>query len=77
MANKTLLEKAKEIRAKTVANDYLDEEIDLAIAWMKGEIRLIQATRVLGLRPSGTVGNKIANFLREGYRRGKIKIGGE
>ena len=46
---KTLLDKAKDLRPKNkVKQDVTEEEYQLAIAWVKGEISLRQIKEVMG-----------------------------
>lgn len=51
MENKTLLQKAKQIRSegktKGITINITHEHIELAIAWAKGEIRLSEISQVI------------------------------
>lgn len=70
---KTLLEKAKEVKLRyRTRTDYSKEEIELAIAWMKDEIRVGQVGKVLG-KGSTAIGYRLAMLIRAAYRQGKIK----
>lgn len=76
MKGRTLLEQAKEIKVKRsyATGKITGEEIELAMAWMKDDIRLVQINKLLGYRTNtGHTLYKIACWIREGYRRGKIK----
>jgi hypothetical protein len=52
----TLLDQAKEIELKNPRrrNSINQEEIDLAVAWAKGEVRLAQVAQVLGIQSKNT-----------------------
>ncbi len=78
---KTLLEKAITTHTKTRASKLImnKESVDLAIAWAKGEVRLIQVSKALygeNTKPS-TYGGKtlywLATAFREGFRQGLIR----
>jgi len=72
---KTLLQKAKEVKLKTAFRKSIDDEqIELAIGWMKDEISITQMSKVLNWKVSGGTRSTVASWLREGYRRGKIKV---
>ena len=78
MKKETLVEKAKKIPVGN-SNKILmsDEHIDLALGWMKGEIRLTQLAGAIGITKGECTGNvlyKIAQWLREAYRQGKLTI---
>ena len=81
---KTLLEKAKavEVRQRNIAPP-TDEEIELMFAWMKGDITLKQMNIAFGNNKgdkySGNILYRVAVWMREAYRQGKIKLtkGGE
>lgn len=70
----TLLEKAKIVQRRKRMDKITDEEIELAVGWLKGEIGVAGACRAMGLKPCGPAQYRIAIFLREGYRRGKFKL---
>lgn len=73
---KTLLEKAKSAKCQgSPKYKITDEHIELAIAWMKDEIRFKQLNVALG-KPvnSGNILYSVAIWLREAYRNGKINI---
>jgi len=70
----SLLEKAKKIQLKKTRrrSGYTDEEIELAVAWLKDEIRTGQASQVL----TTTKQNILATFstlLKLAYKKGLIK----
>lgn len=74
---KTLMEIAKEHRPQTNSSLKIitDEQIDLAIAWMKDELRPVQVAAALGFKlEAGNYQRILAGLIREGYRRGKIKV---
>lgn len=76
---KTLLEVAKSVPMLRRKDWLVDnEEIDVAIAWLKGEIMLKQVAVAYGeLRGTKWTGNslyRIAVVIREGVARGRITI---
>lgn len=73
---KTLLEKAREISVRScVSKKMEDEHIELALAWIKGNIKLRQINIVLGRNPkTGSSLYFIAMCLRAAYREGLLKI---
>lgn len=68
----TLLEKAKAFTRKPRI-PVTKQESELALAWLKGEINLGQATKAMG-RDSGAVLYRFAVCLREEFRAGRIKV---
>ncbi len=78
MKKQTLLEKAKSEKVmRRGMGNISPEEVDLAVAWLKGEIQTVQAVRAMYPGNSVHQGQnglyKISNWLREAYRQGKIK----
>lgn len=76
MKRETLLEKAK---AYNVRNNKAivptDEILEVALAWLKGEIQPAQVAYALGLKlEAGNYQRHIAGLLREAYKKGKLKI---
>lgn len=53
---KTLLEKAKERKAQSPQNMFCEEEIELSLAYIKGEISLSQVCIALGKEKKHTTG---------------------
>ena len=69
-----LLEKAKAYNIKTVrANNITDEQIEVALAYLKGELTLLQATFAITNKAT-TNAHRMCNILLEAYQRGKIVI---
>jgi hypothetical protein len=73
----TLLEIAKSLpidekKKRAHALDYEPEEVELAIAWAKGEVALLQAQRALQIRNSSTTIHVLAYALRVAIRQGKL-----
>jgi hypothetical protein len=76
----TLLSKAKAVsvegsRAKRYKRFPIQEEIELALAWLRGEIATKQVSVALGY--SVTTANvlyRISSILKEAYAQGYIKI---
>ena len=81
MKKETLLEKAKKIKIKrssSLVENATKEQIELAIAWAKDEIRLGQATQILYNKTAKNgVGGKVfytfACWLKAGIKKGIIK----
>ena len=73
--NITKLELIKQQPVYTAKNVRIsNEDIDVALAWMKDEITLGQIRKTLGLHTySATYANFAVN-LREAYRQGKIIV---
>ena len=76
MKKKTLLEIAKEQKASRKRVVATEEKIEVAIAWMKGEITTRQVSIAFygGKEISGTVLYRICILLREANTRGIIKL---
>ena len=75
---KTLLQKAKSYTVyrqfdKSVQEKSIDQYINLAIAYLKGDISYSQFGRVIGKRGSNNY-NYAWVYIREAYKRGRIKI---
>lgn len=73
---KTLLEKAKSVKSfKSNQTPVTDEEIELAVAWLKGEITLKQVSVALGENvDAGSARYSIVRFIRAGWQRGFIRL---
>lgn len=70
---KTLLEQAKE--HKTKPRTSTQQERELTIAWIKGEITNAQVSTALTSKPNQTVSlYKIAFAIRDLYQEGKITV---
>src|ERR1700678_3104816 len=71
----TLLEKARlapcvrRSRAKATG-----EDIELALAWVKGEITLAQATTAWGHNTTNATYGRLALCVREAVSQGKVKV---
>ena len=71
----TLLEEALKIKPKNfISDEERKEKIDLAIAYVKGEITQTQAANVLGLKNKTTSYSYLATVLLKAGRDGLIKI---
>jgi len=71
----TLLEKAKQHPRKN--KPITDEDIDLALAWVSGQISMTQASHAMlgeGKRTASNAQSRLPRLIKEAYRRGKIKI---
>ena len=70
----TLLEKAKNVALKRRSGrECSDEEIELALAWLKDEIALKQISMVIGQKHNNMLAI-IPGILRQAYRQGKLVI---
>ena len=78
MKNKhqTLLEKAKSIVIKThVGRKVSEEELDLILAWIKGDVQLQQVAGALGKsKKTGNTLYYLATYLKNAYRQGMIRV---
>ena len=73
MKKTTLLQKAKEVKGgRNKFPKVSDEEIEIAVAWMKSEITFTQLKGVINKKGSNLY-NFLATRLKEAHRRGKIK----
>jgi hypothetical protein len=70
----TLLEKAKSIPVSRTQQSISDDEIDLAIAWVKGEITFSQIAKALDYAGGNQPYAFVANSIRHAYAKGLIKI---
>ena len=73
MKKQTLLEKAKAFKRKRKKISVTDEQMELAIAWMKGEITTVQARNASDKKHRNNIIARIAHYLKEAYRKNKIK----
>lgn len=75
---KTLLEQAKEIEIERRRRRYNQEELDLYLAWLHGEVGTIQVGKTLFPERKSKVGASVlyavATCLRIAIERGDIKI---
>ena len=79
MKKMTLLQKAKSIKKKSESKRYIysDENLELVMAWLKGEIGPNQMMKALLTPGSVKTGNYLyycASILRQAYNMGKIRI---
>lgn len=75
--NRSLVDKAKALDHRKLKIETTPEERELALAWMRGEVTLTQATRVL--RPNGPHNGSSALYrfavcLRDEYRAGRLTV---
>lgn len=73
----SLLSQAKAIkisRAGRKPRKISKQECELAMAWLKGEIRPVQLRKLLQCGGGSAVYHKISMWLQESYSQGKIKI---
>jgi len=73
---KTLLQKAKSCKVRErIKPNITDEHIELAVAWVNGELQGKQIKMALNLKSGGgSYLYYMASYLKEGIKRGKIKI---
>ena len=72
----TLLETAKQVKLSERSNSpYGQEEAELAVAWLRGEIRGIQVSKALDVKTSsrGSVYCFLACALKAAYQKGLIR----
>jgi hypothetical protein len=72
----SLLEKAKSFKVSIRHTANSDEELELAVAWLKGDVNYTQVNLALtnGKGKGGrNVSSFIASALRQAYAAGKIK----
>ena len=73
MKRKTLLERAQAIPSRRRLHPIRQEDIEMSIAWMCGDVRLSAAGHVWGVRPPNAL-PRIALALREAYRKGVLVV---
>lgn len=78
MTKKTLLEIAKETGTRKIRIKFSDQEIELALAYINGEVGIVQAMKALQefreMKTTSPAYVVIANCLRYAISTGKIKI---
>lgn len=74
MKEKTLLEKALMSKRPYARTTCTDDEIDLAFAWLKGEISNSQVCSALGGKTGQIPYTFVARALREAFRKGRIDL---
>lgn len=79
MEKETLLEKAKKQRSESVRTQITEEVMELAMAWVRGDVTLGQCCKaVYGEKTQTSSGGnllyKFATAFKEAYRLGKITI---
>lgn len=73
--HRSLVDKAKAINHRKLKHETTPEERELALAWMRGEVSLMQATRVLRPDKPNNGSSALYRFavcLRDEYRAGRI-----
>lgn len=69
----TLLEKAREIPVmKWDKHKCSDEEMELAFAWIRGEVTVKQAKKALGMTSSASLYVWLSRTLRSAYQRTRL-----
>jgi hypothetical protein len=69
----TLLNKAKGFKSKIITK-VTDEDIELALAWLRNEINSIQVFIAYDRKPGSAMMYRIASSLKAAYQKGSIKI---
>ena len=71
----TLLEKAKRVKIKVGGRkaSRTDEEIELVLGYLRGEVTYMQIMSVMVMK-NGSVSNFIGSAIIVAYRKGRIKI---
>lgn len=68
-----LVKKAKEYKLRPKrGRDIGQNEIDLALAWLRDEVSYVQCTKVIG--STSNVYSRLALALQRAYDRGQIEI---
>lgn len=76
--SKSLLQQAKEIHVKGAKPSCItNDEIELALAWLADEVAIVAIAKVMNYKTPGNTLNRLAQILREAYRRGFIEINSE
>jgi len=70
----TLLEKAKAFKSNSRRAHINHDMIELALAWLKGDVSLKQVQSVLNKHPGSQIYSVITQILREAYNRGYLEI---
>lgn len=80
----TLLERAKARQMKVAGSRHpmSNEEVELALAWLRGEVTITQVSAALypdakAKTAGGTTGYRVACVLRYAYQTGQLRIEGE
>ena len=76
MSNKqSLLEKAQSFPTNRRKNEKIsDDLIELSLAWMKGEVRVVEIKYALDKKSNSNIYQCLTLAFREAYTKGKIKI---
>ena len=75
MKKETLLEKAKKVKYKKRRGAATNEEIELALAWIKDEVITRQVAEAMGQNAvSGRVLYRLSICLKRAYEQGKLKV---
>ena len=69
----TLLKKAKEFKSKQIVKVH-DEDIELALAWLKNEVNSTQISVAYDRKPGSAMMYRVAVALKAAYQKGSIKI---
>ena len=69
-----LLEKAKKSNKSLKKLDFTNEHFDVAVAFVRGEITHGQLADALGRKNSGNILYFVAAAIKEGVKRGRIKL---
>lgn len=71
--NKSLLEIAKQHPKRFNSGEYNHDEVDLALAWLAGEVNDSQAGAALGVQAANAV-SRLARVVRWCVKTGMVKI---
>ena len=75
---KTLLQKAQAIKqrkyVKGLNNHVSEQEIEMAFAWLRGEVSSTQIAKIMYGRQSGSALYRLSLILREAFFQKRIKI---
>lgn len=71
---KTLLEKAQEFNKGAHRKNLPEEELELAIAWLSGDLRSKAYQKVMQFQSQGQIYSHIASCLKDLHSKGRVTI---
>ena len=73
----TLLEKARNIKThqRKISEKYSEEDLDLVLAWMRGEINSAQISKARGsMTATGSCLYYCSSVIKKFYAEGKLRV---
>lgn len=70
----TLLDRVRELDPQEGGKQSSNDEADLAVAWMNGQVRTKACQRVMGMKSAASFAYWAVGVLREGVREGLITV---